>query len=198
MGFLQRDNESQKSKVYVINGVHTAGKSTICDMLTKKGYTVFEEIAGKLIRENIETQIVSDGGESNDSFQRIILREEKKRIPYIERQNQPIIESFYVGNIPYCVTSAEQDITEEVKSELLKFLENNEIEAIFLEIDLNRIKERTQLYSDTPTEKLEEYNKRIKDETFRVYEEFKIKHHIVKNNGNINKTLQNVIDIIES
>ena len=74
----------------------------------------------------------------------------------------------------------------------------NQIISIYLSIDFSKIKERTTLYPNEPSNKLSEYNKQIEKETFDIYEKFNIPHYIVKNNGDINKTLEDVMHIIDN
>ncbi|MCJ7450656.1 MAG: ATP-binding protein [Candidatus Nanohaloarchaeota archaeon QJJ-9] len=185
-------------KITALNGIHTAGKTSIGRMLEKReGYTYLIETAEKVI-DSIKDEGDIDG---DTEFQRKIHRKEIKRDrKLLDKDLEHIlIEIWHTGNIAHSMEVAKKEFVEEQKKDLKEKLEKDRfrIHAVFLDIEPEKVWYRSEVREEGDTEILRFYRK-VKENHFKLYRELGIPYSVVDNNGNIEETYQRVKEIIEN
>ncbi len=179
-------------KIWVFNGVHGSGKSTIAEEITHRNtrFEYFDEVGKKIRKQR--------GGATTDtdeSFDKEVMNEELKRDQRILLSPKvPIIETWHIGNIAY-MEKRNPHLVDGYSEVVRKQLESFSLTAILFEIDHQTFKER--MTDNVPSSKLGEYIAffdSIFKRTAELYKQFGIDYVILENSKkSIDETTKEVL-----
>jgi thymidylate kinase len=178
--------------ILALNGVHTAGKSTLGEMLRdEEGFNYYSEIAQKLINEK-----EADWGDEGDhAFQTAINEGETRRDRQLlqEGEDHAVIETWHFGNAAHSIETAREELVEEQK-EYIRVLDENtdaEVYAVFLDMPLERIWDRSPHF-EHGDEEIIDFNDDVRENHFELYEEHDVEYIVVENDGNLDNAYKEV------
>lgn len=180
--------------ILALNGVHTAGKSTLGEMLeAREGLNYFPEIAQRLINEE-----GSDWGEEGThDFQEAIHVNEAARDRELLTDNidHAVIETWHPGCLAHSMENAEQDLVDEQEEYLEIFDEHSgvDIYAVFLNMPLENIWERSPHFEEGDDDVINFYDE-VRDNHFQIYEKHGIEYIEVENDGDFEEAYETVRD----
>ena len=186
-------NTKKMKKIFIFNGVHGSGKSTVAQNIVKmdKRFKYFDEI-GKRVREKMGGATV----DINKEFDKKVMIEELERDQkLLETEKIPIVETWHIGNIAY-IEKRNPDLTREYVEKMLNQMNFIEPCGVIFKIDHQTFKQR--MTEKIPPEKLSEYivfYNSIIYNTLDLYNKYKIPYIIYDNNTNsIDKITRDIIN----
>jgi len=170
------------SNFLILNGAHKAGKTTIGELLEEKGFNFQREIAKDVINET-NYGWAEEGG--HDFQREVHSREVRRDQDLLETGRDHVIETWHTGNIAHSEQTADSALVEDQKQYLndLLSLDNFEAYAIFLDMPLEKIWERSPDYSEEDDEVIDFYED-VAPRMIEIYEEHSIDYRIVDNSAN--------------
>lgn len=179
------------TKFLAINGVHTAGKSTMGEMLREKeGFNYRPEIAQRLIDEGEENW----ADEGDHAFQVAIHDFETDRDRRFLRNgiNHVVIETWHFGNMAHSIETARESLVKEQKEYYCVLTDRiADAYAIFLDMPLEKIWVRSPRF-ERGNDDIIEFYESIRENHFRIYEEQDVDYTIVENDGSLRKAYEEV------
>lgn len=176
--------------IIALNGVHTAGKSTLGEMLEEDlGVNYHSEVAQKLIDEE-----GADWGDEGDyEFQKAIHEGETDRdIQEVMKHDHAVIETWHFGNVAHSMETA-PDLVEEQQEYLEVLTEHTDAEvyAVFLDMPLQDIWDRSPHF-DHGDEEIIRFYDNVRENHFDLYEEHGIEYMVVENDGSLDEAYEEV------
>ncbi|MCJ7478609.1 MAG: hypothetical protein MUP63_00330 [Candidatus Nanohaloarchaeota archaeon QJJ-7] len=182
----------------ILNGVHTAGKTSVGRYLEECGFTYQSEMATQLI----ESEGYDAGKDADHEFQKEIYKRERERDrDLLESEMNSIIETWHIGNIAHSREVSEDGLVEEHQDYLgrLQEREDLQIAAIYINISVTEIMNRTDFFSQDEKEEVEDFFDSIHQNIMELYETYDIPHVKVDNPpGRLPETKETAEDIAES
>jgi thymidylate kinase len=182
---------TESPTLIALNGVHTAGKSTLGEMLEEDlGVNYYSEVAQKLIDEE-----GADWGDEGDyAFQKAIHEKETSRDiqDILSNQEHAVIETWHFGNLAHSKETAPSLVEEQ--EEYVNVLEEHTdagIYIVFLDMPLERIWNRSPHFEEGNEEILEFYDD-VRDNHFELYEEHNVEYIVVENDGGLDDAYEEV------
>lgn len=179
-------------KVLALNGVHTAGKSSLGEMLEERdGFNYFSEIAQKIIDEE-----GNDWGEAGShEFQEAIHINEASRDRELltDDNDHAVIETWHPGCLAHSMENADQSLVDE-QNEYLEVLDQHsdvDIYAVFLNMPLENIWERSPHFEEGDEEILEFYDD-VRENHFEIYDRHGIDYIVIDNDGGLEEAYEQV------
>lgn len=167
------------TKFLVLNGPHAAGKTSLREQLDALGYHTAPEIAQVLIDE----RGYAWGDEGTSTFQRVIFERERKRDRQLLSSGvDSVIETWHVGNIAHSEEVATQSLTQRQRRYLERILANEDlkVKALFLQVPIAEIPERSSHVDAADTDTLDFYRE-ISANILEVYDAFGIDYDVIEN-----------------
>ncbi len=167
--------------ILALNGVHTAGKSSLGEMLEEReGLNYFPEVAQKLIDEE-----GADWGEEGDhAFQSAIHEEEASRDRDIldGDLDHAVVETWHFGNLAHSMETAREGLVRDQNEYIQVVSEetDTDIYAVFFNMPLENIWNRSPHFEEGDDEILDFYD-RVRDNHFQIYSEHGIEHVVIEN-----------------
>ena len=184
-------------RIFALNGVHTAGKSSVGTKLGEETEIPYHsEIAQMLIDEHDE-----DWGEEGDhAFQETIHQYETHRDrDLLEQDHDVAIETWHTGNLAHSIENAGDALVEDQKEYLEQVTEHEDTEvyALFFDIPLETIWDRSPHFEDGNKQIIEFYDQ-VRENHFALYEEFDIEYEVIDSTASVQKTYEQALDYIAS
>lgn len=182
--------------IIALNGVHTAGKSTLGERLRDTdGFNYYTEIAQQLIDEE-----EADWGEEGDNaFQSAIHERETCRDRDILQRNidHALIETWHFGNIAHSMETAEPELVEEQQEYVQTLSEHSDVQhyAVFLDMPLEKIWERSPHFEHGDQDALAFYDA-VKENHFQLYDEHDVEYIVVENNDSLDDAYEQVKEFV--
>lgn len=183
--------------ILALNGVHTAGKSTIGEMMQEREDIDYrKEVAQKLIEEDGEDW----GDESDTAFQRRIFEEESERDDQILSEKGEndlvVVETWHYGEIAHDIEVADQDLVSEHMNYLEGLHQRDDVDifAAFLDMPLENIWDRSDHFERGNDEIIDFYD-RVRANHFELYENFQTSTVEVNNeDGDLEGAYENILN----
>lgn len=183
--------------ILALNGVHTAGKSTIGEMMQEReGIDYRREVAQKLIEEDGEDW----GDESDTEFQRRIFEEESERDEQIlsekEDDDLVVVETWHYGEIAHDIEIADQNLVSEHIDYLEGLHQRDDVDifAAFVDMPLENIWDRSDHF-ERGNDEIIDFYERVRTNHFELYDDFNTDVVEVSNeNGNLEDSYQNILN----
>lgn len=179
----------------VLNGIHTAGKTTIGSHLADEGYDYYPEIAAQLI----EQEGFAGSTSGTDQFQRTVYERECERdARLLDEGRNAVIETWHPGTIAHAMEVASRELVERMQNHLEETLSRTDVEvtAVFLSVPPERIPERSDRFDEADADVIDFYE-RVRDNTKAVYCEYDIPHVEVETDGDVETAKQRVRSLTE-
>lgn len=180
--------------ILALNGVHTAGKSSLGEMLEEReGFNYFPEVAQKLIDEE-----GADWGDEGDHlFQAAIHEEETSRDRELlqDEIDHAVVETWHFGNIAHSMETARENLVNE-QNEYLRVINNEtdtDIYAVFFNMSLERIWDRSPHFDEGDEEIIEFYDD-VRDNHFQIYSDHSVNYVVIENEEGIEEAYRQVRD----
>lgn len=180
-----------KKTILVFNGIHGAGKTTLAKNLAERHPSTFifyPEIGGQL-RQEVDYNSL----ESGEDFDREVMRRELERDEMIILQSPgkiPLIETWHFGNIGYVAVRSPGLISEYIRALKIQLQFFRPI-PVFVDISWQVFRSRiTERIKPTQVEELINFYRGISDEIRGIYNEFNIDYILIRNDGELNKSIK--------
>jgi thymidylate kinase len=153
--------------VIVLNGVHTAGKSTVGTRLAAHGLPYYPEIADWLI----ETWGFSGSLTGTERFQREVHAAECVRDRVVLAERTCVVETWHPGNLAHTMAMGASRLATTQRSHLQQLADRGDVRIVglFLDIPVDRIPERSDRFDQDDREALQFYRE-VSHYTRRVYD----------------------------
>jgi len=168
----------------VLNGVHAAGKTTVGERLAGPDRPFHGETTDRLIDAGYDSTAL-------DEFQRVAFAHERARDrAFREAGRDVLVEQWHLGNVAYSRNWPESDrIAAEQERRLADALDAFDVSAVFLDLDPDRIWERSDLFApgNEPAQWFEATSGRTMPAFYRdvaastraLYAEYGVDHRVV-------------------
>jgi len=178
------------TRFLVLNGIHTAGKTTIGRYLEDEGYDYRPEIAAQLIEQEEFTGSTA----GTEKFQRTVYERECERdTRLVDAGQSAVIETWHPGSIAHAMEVASRQLVERMEQYLVEMLDRPDVEvtAVFLSVPPERIPERSDRFDEDDPEVVEFYES-VRDNTKAVYREYGIPYVEVETDGDLGAAKERV------
>jgi len=168
--------------IYVFNGRHGAGKTTLAKNLAERYPDIFAfypEI-GRQVREEVSYNALQSGMD----FDIEVMRRELERDHNLLTETKiPLVETWHIGNIGY-LAARSPDLIPEYKTYLIEQLRLFKPRAIFVEISDDVFRSRiTERIKSDQVNRLIEFYDIITQTTRHLYRDFNIPFITINNEG---------------
>ena len=182
--------------IYILNGVHASGKSTVGKLLEQEGFNYLPEIASELMKD----PAYEPGKDSDKEFQKEVFYREIRRDNHRNLNDNTIIETWHLGNLSHALVVADDELIRKEKEYLDRFIEEKDVKvkALYLDISFEEIFERSSIYTEEDKE-VKDFYRMIEENLYNIYDNLEIDYKIIDNETNSPKeTKQNIKEIIKN
>jgi thymidylate kinase len=145
-----------KNKLYILNGIHMAGKSSVGKYLSDNGFFYYRELATDLFESGHKIGLNSGLG-----FQYILMEKEHERDLEIKKNTDvAVIESWYFSNYAH-ISLIDKESCKTVESIIERKKDDFDINVLYLDLDANELLNRHSKIYDIIDQKLIDYYRRI-------------------------------------
>lgn len=179
-------------------GIHSAGKSTVRNVLAAKGFRTEEECA-----EILRTVFNLKAGANADlSFERVVRQEETlrdSRRSWIET-DIVFVESWHILTLAYMLTRGTQvselsEYLDYVKAQMQK----HDVYCIFLKSDPHKILERSRkLHTESDIGQYYSFYERLEENIRIVINLLDVNHRVFDSMKSIEETMEEIVEYISS
>lgn len=184
------------SRFLVLNGVHTAGKTTAGEFLAEEGYDFRPEIAARLMeREGFE------GSRSGtEEFQRLVHeREVDRERRLLSAGRDAVIETWHTGCIAHTREVVGNDLAARQRERLEAVLRRPDVEvtALYISVPPEVVPERSDRF-DESDEEIVDFYARVGENIRELYRECEIPYVEIENVGiDVREFEAEVLDVAE-
>lgn len=166
----------RRSTVFVLNGIHAAGKSTVGAFLRTNGHDYCEEIADGLL----EQDRFNGSHLGTRQFQHRVFNRERHRDQEILDGGTKVIETWHPGNIAHAHALGHDQVAAKEHRYFQRVMtqENLIIVPIYLDIPIESMWDRSDRF-EKEDRKIQQFYLDISDRIRRVYERYNLDYIVI-------------------
>lgn len=179
--------------IVVLNGIHTAGKSTIGSELGKRcGFSYYPEI-GKVIRQEWEAQTGSLGAPAalSDAFDlEVMTRESDRDAVLLTDPNLPIVETWHTGNMAYLIARNREHMVSEYANRFSDTLQTFRPMIVYVTVSEETFRQRADQYTHfNDMDALFAFYQRVDYATRELCSRYNLHPIYLSNEGDLNESV---------
>lgn len=182
----------KKSKMHILVGIHTSGKSSTGRNLSEHGFSFFPEIALDSIRDVGSSR---PPWELDSSFDELVIRSELERDEVLLVQPRPFfVESWHIGNLAHA-RLRDPNIADGYEEQIQGRVRQFNPLVYFLDIPPDIIPARTEYFSSSQDRRSAvAFYSRVRTELFKVIDLLSLDPTIIDASRDIETTTQTILE----
>jgi nicotinamide riboside kinase len=179
-------------EILIFNGIHSAGKSTLAQLLAHKtGHPFYKELGHEILQSH-NFQLFPE------LDQTIMDQELARDTELLQVPTLPIVETWHIGNLAYAQLR-DKDTYKIYLQALDQVLQHISPIAIYVTISETTFKSRyNENYFNKPIKEMIHFYRHIEDTTLTLYSKYKIPYISVANDTNVDQTYQQLIEKLKN